>query len=198
MRRRRIRRPNRPKTRKRATAAPWQNAQLADSTCGVKQSRTDSPCVPNSVPNREPIGSPMSRTLVEYFAEQHASFSEQPLRNADSLALSAIAYLHFEEGALGRAAPTEPVPLPIALRGIAHDELFGTNRLLSMGGGAFLAALLHSQSPGDLARRRRRAAAATRTARGGMRGTQRVGASSAQGSIPFLRKGSSHVHRPSA
>lgn len=144
----------------------------------------------------------MSRTLVEYFAEQHASFSEQPLRNADSLALSAIAYLHFEEGALGRAAPTEPVPLPIALCGIAHDELFGTNRLSSMGGGAFLAALLHSQSPGasrgGLARRRRRAAAATRTARDGMRGAQRVGASSAQGSIPFLRKRSSHVHRPSA
>lgn len=86
----------------------------------------------------------MERTIVEYLLEQTASFEEVPLGDVDSLVLSTIAYFNFEHGALGDAVPTQRVPLPIAVCGISHSDLYGDIWLESMGGDAFLAAFLAS------------------------------------------------------
>lgn len=92
----------------------------------------------------------MDRTIVDYLAEQRASFADEPLNDVDSLILATIAYYHFENGALGRTVPTELVPLPVAICGIQHDDLFGGIWLARMGGDAFLAAVLTSPRFMDL------------------------------------------------
>lgn len=92
----------------------------------------------------------MDRTIVEYLAEQKASFVDEPLGEVDSLVLATIAYFNFENGALGKTVPTELVPLPIAVCGIPHDNLYGGIWLARMRGDEFLAALLASPRFMDL------------------------------------------------
>lgn len=86
----------------------------------------------------------MSSTIVEYLAEQRASFVEEPLNDVDSLVLSTVVYFSFEHGTLGSKLPSEFVPLPVALCGISHDDLYGNIWLSTMGGEEFLKALLAS------------------------------------------------------
>lgn len=90
------------------------------------------------------ILSSMECTIVEYLSEQQASFADVPLNDVDSLILSTIAYFNFEKGAIGRCMPFELVPLPIAVCGISHDDLYGGIWLSRMGGDDFLKALLAS------------------------------------------------------
>lgn len=86
----------------------------------------------------------MEQSIVEYLASQRASFSTAPLNDVDSLILSTIAYFSFEKGTLGRTVPSEVVPLPVAICGTSHDDLYGSIWLSHMGGDEFLAALLAS------------------------------------------------------
>lgn len=92
----------------------------------------------------------MERTIVDYLAQQRATFEDVPLNDVDSLVFSTIAYFCFEQGVLGRTVPTELVPLPVAICGIAHDKLYGRIWLERMGGDEFLAALLASPRFMDL------------------------------------------------
>ena len=92
----------------------------------------------------------MEHTIVEYLHEQRASFEDVPLSDVDSIILATIAYFNFENGTLARTMPTELVPLPIAICGIAHKDLFGGIWLERMGGDEFLAALLTSPRFMDL------------------------------------------------
>ena len=92
----------------------------------------------------------MEQTIIEYLAEQRASFADEPLNDVDSLILTTIAYYHLENGPVGRIVPTELVPLPVAVCGISHSDLFGGIWLASMGGDEFLAALLASPRFMDL------------------------------------------------
>ncbi len=84
----------------------------------------------------------MNRTVVEYLLEQRASFAEVPLNEVDSLIFATIAYFNFEKGALEHLMPSELVPLPVAICGISHDDLYGGIWLARMGGDEFLTALL--------------------------------------------------------
>ena len=88
--------------------------------------------------------------MVEYLFERRASFADEPLNDVDSLILSTVAYFNFEHGAIGRIVPTELVPLPVAICGISHDDLYGGIWLARMGGGEFLQALLASPRFMDL------------------------------------------------
>lgn len=92
----------------------------------------------------------MDRTIVEYLGEQRAPFEDAPLNSVDSLILTTIAYFNFEQGVIGRTVPTELVPLPIAICGISHDDLYGGFWLARMGGDEFLEALLASPRFMDL------------------------------------------------
>lgn len=86
----------------------------------------------------------MDPNIVEYLAEQCASFSETPLNDVDSLVLSTIVYYSFEHGVLGQTLPSEFIQLPVAICGIPHDDLYGSIWLSTMGGEEFLKALLAS------------------------------------------------------
>ena len=86
----------------------------------------------------------MASTIVSYLAEQHSSFTDEPLNDVDSLILSTIAYFNLEHGAIGRVVPSERIPLPIAICGISHNDLYGGIWLAHMNGDDFLAALLAS------------------------------------------------------
>ena len=86
----------------------------------------------------------MGSTIVEYLAEQRASFDDVPLNDVDSLILTTIAYFNFENGMLKNTVVSERVPLPVAICGIAKDDLYGGIWLARMGGDEFLAALLAS------------------------------------------------------
>ena len=86
----------------------------------------------------------MDQTVVEYLNEQRASFSEKELNDVDSLVLSTIVYFSFESGALGRIFPSEFIPLPVAICGISHEDLYGQIWLSRLGGDEFLEALLAS------------------------------------------------------
>ncbi len=92
----------------------------------------------------------MEHTIVEYLHKQRASLEDVPLSDVDSIILATIAYFNFENGTLARTMPTELVPLPIAICGIAHKDLFGGIWLERMGGDEFLAALLTSPRFMDL------------------------------------------------
>ena len=86
----------------------------------------------------------MDPTIVNYLEEQRAPFSEKPLNDVDSLVLSTIAYYNFEKGAVGNTVPSEIMPLPVAVCGISHEDLYGGIWLARMGGDEFLEALLAS------------------------------------------------------
>lgn len=86
----------------------------------------------------------MGEGITDYLLEQRESFRDVPLCDVDSLILSTIAYFNFEAGELGGIVPTELVPLPVAICGIAHHDLYGGIWLERMGGDEFLAALLAS------------------------------------------------------
>ena len=86
----------------------------------------------------------MSNGITEYLLEQRAPFDSVPLCDVDSLVFSTIAYFNFEAGVLGNTVPSEIVPLPVAVCGISHQDLFGGIWLEGMGGDEFLAALLTS------------------------------------------------------
>lgn len=92
----------------------------------------------------------MDCTIIDYLAKQRASFADEPLNEVDSLVLSTISYYRFEHGALGRTVPTEVVPLPVAICGISHEEMYGGIWLSHMGGDEFLAAVLASPRFMDL------------------------------------------------
>ncbi|MBO4352387.1 MAG: DUF2974 domain-containing protein [Eggerthellaceae bacterium] len=92
----------------------------------------------------------MDHTIVEYLEEQRASFSDVPLNDVDSLVLSTISYFRFERGVIGRIVPTELIPLPVAICGIAHTDLYGNIWLSHERGDEFLAALLSSPRFMDL------------------------------------------------
>ena len=92
----------------------------------------------------------MERTMVEYLLERRASFADEPLNDVDSLILSTIAYFNFEHGVIGRTVPTELVPLPVAICGVSHDDLYGGIWLARMRGDEFLQALLASPRFMDL------------------------------------------------
>ena len=92
----------------------------------------------------------MNSTIVEYLNEQREAFDAVPLNDVDSLVLSTISYFSFEKGAIGRTVPTELMPLPIAICGISHADLFGDIWLSHMGGDEFLSALLASPRYADL------------------------------------------------
>ncbi|MBQ9042810.1 MAG: DUF2974 domain-containing protein [Eggerthellaceae bacterium] len=86
----------------------------------------------------------MGDGITGYLLEQRASFREAPLSDVDSLVFSTIAYFNFEAGELGNTVPSELVPLPVAVCGIAHHNLYGDIWLERMGGDEFLSALLAS------------------------------------------------------
>ena len=92
----------------------------------------------------------MATTIAEYLETQRASFADVPLNDVDSLVFATIAYFNFEKGALGRTVPSQRVPLPIAVCGISHADLYGGIWLARMGGDRFLAALLASPRFMDL------------------------------------------------
>ena len=92
----------------------------------------------------------MDHTMADYIAGQSASFADVPLNEVDSLVLSTIAYYRFENGYLDRVVPTELVPLPVAICGVPHDDLFGGIWLARLGGEGFLGALLASPRFMDL------------------------------------------------
>ena len=82
--------------------------------------------------------------IAEYLSQQRAPFADAPLTEVDSLVLATVAYFSFEKGTLARIEPNERVLLPVAICGIAHDDLYGDIWLSRMGGDEFLAALLAS------------------------------------------------------
>ena len=86
----------------------------------------------------------MNQTIIEYLEDNRASFDEAPLNAVDSLVFSTIVYFNFECGALDRVVPSEIIPLPVAVCGISHEELYGSNWLSRMDGDMFLEALLAS------------------------------------------------------
>jgi len=88
----------------------------------------------------------MAHAFVKYLAERRESFLDAPLTDVDSLVLSTLAYLYFENGVLRHTDPAQRVPLPAALCGIRRRELFGANWFLysCMGADALLTALLES------------------------------------------------------
>ena len=92
----------------------------------------------------------MNHTIVEYLEEQREPFDAVPLNDVDSLVLSTISYFSFEKGAIGRTVPTELMPLPVAICGISHVDLFGEIWLSHMGGDEFLSALLASPRYAEL------------------------------------------------
>ena len=92
----------------------------------------------------------MNHTIVEYLEEQREPFDAVPLNDVDSLVLSTISYFSFEKGAIGRTVPTDLMPLPVAICGISHADLFGEIWLSHMGGDEFLSALLASPRYADL------------------------------------------------
>ncbi|MBQ9000888.1 MAG: DUF2974 domain-containing protein, partial [Eggerthellaceae bacterium] len=138
--------------------APYGTASLREAGCAQRRTRA---CILGDVRQNNELasramgsrtghehaasnGGVMEHTIVEYLHGQRASFDDVPLNDADSLVLTTIAYFYLENGMLGRTVPTELVPLPIALCGISHAELFGDIWLERMGGDEFLAALLAS------------------------------------------------------
>lgn len=82
--------------------------------------------------------------LVDYVLGNFATFAEDPFNEADSLVLSTLSYCYMERGALGSLPPSARVPLPLALCGIPHADLFGTIFLATTGGPELLAAVLQS------------------------------------------------------
>ena len=92
----------------------------------------------------------MNSTIVEYLDEQREPFDAVPLNDVDSLVFSTISYFSFEKGAIGRTVPTELVPLPVAICGISHADLYGDIWLSHMGGDEFLSALLASPRYSEL------------------------------------------------
>lgn len=86
----------------------------------------------------------MAHSIVEYLKNQRASFADVPLGEVDALVLATVAYFNFEAGVLANRQPSERVPLPVALCGIARDDLYSAGWLETLDGDSFLAALLQS------------------------------------------------------
>lgn len=63
----------------------------------------------------------MAHAFVKYLAERRESFLDAPLTDVDSLVLSTLAYLYFENGVLRHTDPAQRVPLPAALCGIRES-----------------------------------------------------------------------------
>ncbi len=92
----------------------------------------------------------MDHTIIDYLSKKSASFVDEPFNEVDSLVLSTVAYYRFECGVLGRTVPSDIVPLPVAICGISHVDLYGGIWLERMGGDYFLQALLASPRFMDL------------------------------------------------
>ena len=86
----------------------------------------------------------MADGIVEYLETERSSFEESPLCEVDSLVLSTIAYLNFENGPVGQVVPSQLLDLPVALCGARRSDLLGATWLMRMDGERFLLALLES------------------------------------------------------
>lgn len=81
-------------------------------------------------------------TLEDYLREFQHSFADEPFNEVDSLVLSSLVYLNFEEYDLADASASDPVPLIDVLRFTDSEALIGGSWMKSGDDvGAFLTSL---------------------------------------------------------